>query len=203
MIIVFLFGFLFSFFGYMFPSVLNMNALKISLKGNNKQLTHFVFGASSIVFLQAYLSVYLTVFIRENPSFLIFLEKTGVFILLGLSVYFYTQNKKDRKQITTRKVSKNGFITGATLSLLNMFSIPFFFGSASLLMAFDSITFDFYAKTFFVLGAVLGCFFILNLYGKYATKIQQKTGTLTNHLNLILSFITAIFAVFTFLKFVI
>ena len=58
MISLFLLVVAFSFLGFTPPSVLNMTALKIKLNGDKKQFTQFTLGVSSIVFLQAYLSIY-------------------------------------------------------------------------------------------------------------------------------------------------
>jgi hypothetical protein len=69
MISLFLLVFLFSFLGFTPPSVLNMTALKIRLNGDKKQFTQFTLGVSSIVFIQASLSIYLTENIAQNPNF--------------------------------------------------------------------------------------------------------------------------------------
>ncbi|MFK8059901.1 MAG: LysE family transporter [Polaribacter sp.] len=202
MIYLFFLGFFFAFLGYTPPSVLNMTALKIRLKGSQKEFTQFTLGASFIVFLQAYISIYLTEYISNNPAFLVLLEKTGIVVLLFLSIYFYQQNKKEKRQIVIDKNKKNSFFTGVVLSTLNMFAIPFFSGIAALLMSFNLLSFDATSILLFVLGSVIGTYLILYLYGKYAYRIQQKTGSLTNNINLILCFITAGFSLFTLLKFV-
>ncbi|QTE21385.1 LysE family transporter [Polaribacter cellanae] len=204
MISVFFLGFLFSFLGYTPPSVLNMTALQIRLNGNQKEFSNFTLGVSIIVFLQAYVSIYLTAYIHQSPTFLIFLEKAGIVVLLLLSLYFYKQNKKEKKITAPQKKSKKSFfLKGVILSALNMFAIPFFCGMAALLMTFNFIHFDTISVFLFVVGSVIGIYFILFLYGKFAHKIQQKTGNLTNNINLVLCFITAGFALFTMLKFII
>jgi hypothetical protein len=203
MISLFLLVFAFSFLGFTPPSVLNLTALKIRLNGDKKQFTQFTLGVSSIVFLQAYVSIYLTEYIANNPMFLAILEKAGIIVLLLLSIYFYKQNKREKKQILVNHKNKNSFFTGIILSTLNMFAIPFFCGIVAFLMTFNLMSFDVASILFFVIGSSLGASFILLLYGKYAVKIQQKAGNLTNNINLILCFTTASFGLFTFLKFVI
>lgn len=203
MLSLFLFGFLFAFLGFTPPSVLNMTALKIRLDSNRNDFTKYSLGVSFIVFLQVYFSIYLTDYISKNPSFLSFLEKLGIVVLISLSVYFYQQNKKEKKEINNKQKAKNPFFTGIILSTLNMFAIPFFCGSVALLMGFNLLHSDVFSTLFFVVGAVLGTYFILFLYGKFAYKIQQKTGNMTRNINLILCCITAGFALFTLLKFVI
>lgn len=203
MVSIFFLGLVFSFLGYTPPSVLNMTALKIKLQGNPKEFKFFLLGVSLVVFLQAYVSIYLTEYIRSNPSFLEFLQKVGILVLLSLSFYFYKQNKKEKKRLKVSKQGKNSFFTGIFLSTLNMFAIPFFCGIAALLATYNLMHFDSLSVLLFVLGSVLGTFYILYLYGKFAYKIEAKTGNLTKNINLVLSFITASFAIVTLLKFVI
>ena len=201
MISLLFFGFVFSFLGFTLPSVLNMTALKISLDGSKKEFNKFTLGVSLVAFIQAHISIYIIQYLSDNPAFIELLEKAGIVVLLFLSVYFYKQNKKEKKQIETRR--KNSFFVGIFLSALNMFAIPFFSGAAAFLMSFNLFSFDIVSTLLFVIGSVIGTYFILYLYGRFANIIQQKTGKLTNHINLVLSFITTSFAVFTFLKFVI
>ncbi len=201
MISLFFFGFIFSFLGFTLPSVLNMTALKIRLDGSKKEFSNFTLGVSLVVFIQAFVSIYIIQYLSDNPVFIEMLEKVGIIVLLFLSFYFYKQNQKEKKQIEIRR--KNPFFVGVFLSTLNMFAIPFFCGSAAFLMTFNLFSFDNVSTLLFVIGSVIGTYFILYLYGRFANIIQQKTGNLTNHINLILSFITAGFAMFTFVKFVI
>ena len=201
MISLFFFGFIFSFLGFTLPSVLNMTALKIRLDGSKKEFSNFTLGVSLVVFIQAYVSIYIIEYLSDNRVFIELLEKSGIVVLLFLSVYFYKQNQKEKKQIEIRR--KNSFFVGVFLSTLNMFAIPFFCGSAVFLMTFNLFSFDIVSTLLFVVGSVIGTYFILYLYGRFANRIQQKTGNLTNNINLILSFITAGFAMFTFVKFVI
>ncbi|WP_298883159.1 LysE family transporter [uncultured Polaribacter sp.] len=203
MISIFVFGFVFSFLGYTPPSVLNMTALKIKLKEDKREFNKFIIGVLLVVFLQAYLSIYLTNYLSNNPIFLELLNKTGIIVLFFLSFYFFKKNKKEKQEQEVKQNIKNSLLTGITLSILNMFAIPFFSGIVLLLATYNLMSFDTISILFFVVGSVFGTFFILNLYGKYAFVIQQKTGNLTNNINLILCFITAGFGLFTLLKFVI
>lgn len=200
MIAVFLFSFLFSFLGYTPPSVLNMTALKISLNGNRKSLHQFMFGVLCVVLFQAFISIYLIQYISKNQSLIVLLEKVGVLVLLALSVYFYKLNKKEKKGSSTVFKNKQPFVSGILLSSLNMFAIPFFSGIIAFLTTFNLIDFNLRSTVFFISGSVIGTYYILYLYGKYAHKIQEKTGKLTNSINLILSLITASFALLTSIR---
>jgi threonine/homoserine/homoserine lactone efflux protein len=197
----FFFGFIFSFLGSITPSMLNMTALKISLENGKKELNKYAIGVSVVALPQAYIAVFFTKHIAENPSILEILEKAGIVIFIFLSYYFYSESKKSKIQIETTEVKKeNAFLAGITLSVLNMFSIPFFCGSVATLDAFNRFSFDVISVLFFVLGAAIGTFYILFLYGKFAKFIQRKTGKLTKDINIILSILTAFVAVLSIIK---
>ncbi|KGL62457.1 LysE family transporter [Polaribacter sp. Hel1_85] len=198
---LFFFGFLFSFVGSITPSMLNMNALKISLEKGKKAVNKYALGVSLIVFPQVYIAVLLVKYIAENPTILETLEKFGIVIFLFLSYYFYRESKKAKTEIETGNIKReNPFLVGITLSVLNMFAVPFFSGSVITLDVFKLFSFDFIPVLFFIAGSVIGTFYILYLYGEFAKKIQQKTGKLTKDINIILSILTGFVAIFTFIK---
>jgi len=181
--------------------MLNMTALKISLEKGRKATNSYALGVAIIAIPQAIVAVILTRYIADNPIILETLEKAGIFIFILLSYYFYRESKKAKIKVEEVKTKKeNHFLTGITLSVINMFAIPFFCGIVLLLETFELFSFQFIPVLFFVLGSVIGTFYILFLYGKYAKIIQRKTGRLTNDINLILSILTAAVAVFTILK---
>ena len=123
----FFFGFIFSFLGSITPSMLNMTALKISLENGQKELNKYAIGVSVIALPQAYISVFLTKGILENPLILETLGKIAIVIFVFLSYYFYRESKKGKIKMEIVAVKKeNAFLAGITLSVLNLFSIPFF-----------------------------------------------------------------------------
>lgn len=197
----FFFGLIFSFLGSITPSMLNMTALKISLENGKKELNKYVIGVSLVVLPQAYVAVFLTKQIVENPSIIETLEKVGIVIFFFLSYYFYSESKKSKIKIETTDVKReNAFLAGITLSALNMFSIPFYFGIVATLDAFNLFNFDVIPVLFFILGSTIGTFYILYLYGKFANFIQKKTGKLIKDINIILSILTAFVAVLSVIK---
>ena len=198
---LFLFGFLFSFLGSVTPSMLNMTALKISLEKGRNAANKYALGVSLVVIPQVYIAVILTKYIAENPTILETLEKAGIVIFILLSYYFYRESKKGKIQLKESQTKQqNPLLTGITLSVLNMFAIPFFSGTAVTLDTFKLFSFNFIPVLFFMLGAVIGTFYILFLYGKFAKKIQSKTGKLTKDINIILSVLTALVAIITIIK---
>lgn len=198
---LFFFGFFFSFVGSITPSMLNMTALKISLEKGIKSTNKYALGVSLMAIPQVYIAIVLTKYLSANPSILAILEKSGIVIFCFLSFYFYKESKKSKIEVEESQNKKETpFLAGITLSLLNMFAIPFFCGIIILLETFNQFSFELLPSLFFTLGSAFGTFYILYLYGKFAKTIQKKTGKLTKDINLILSIITGFVAIFTLIK---
>ena len=187
--------------GSITPSMLNMTALKVSLEKGTEAANKYALGVSLVIIPQIYIAVVLTKYITENPKILETLDKIGVVIFIFLSFYFYRESKKSKIKVEGLQSKKeNPFLAGITLSVLNMFAIPFFCGTAVLLDSFNLFSFDFISILFFTIGSLIGTFYILYLYGKFAKTIQKKTGKLTKDINIILAILTALVAVFTLIK---
>ena len=198
---LFFFGFFFSFTGSITPSMLNMTAIRISLEKGVEGAKKYALGVSLAAIPQVVIAVILTKYIAENPTILETLEKVGIVIFIGLSYYFYNESKKGKIKTESIKSKKeNPFLTGITLSFLNMFAIPFFCGIIVALDLFKLFSFEVFPIFFFILGTILGTFCILFAYARFAKRIQQKTGKLTKDINIILSVLTALVAVITFIK---
>ena len=198
---LFFFGFLFSFAGSITPSMLNMTALKISLEKGRKASNTYALGVSLLVIPQIIIAAFLTKYITDNPKILETLEKAGIVIFIFLTFYFYRESKLETINVKEAKSKKETpFLAGVTLSLLNMFAIPFFSAVIVLLDVFNLFHFRVFPVLFFSAGSFLGTYYILFLYGKFAKKIQQKTGKLTKNINLILAILTAFAAIFSMVK---
>ena len=128
LVLHFILGIITSFLCSLAPSMLNMTAAKISLNKGKNEAMKFALAVSIIVLIQAYVATLFTRYLRENPTFVQFLQKIALVIFALLAVYFYTQFKKDKVKTTKDKGYKNVFLVGLLLSSLNMFSIPFYCG---------------------------------------------------------------------------
>jgi len=176
-----------------------MSALKISLEQGKIASSKYALGVAIVTIPQVIISVILTKYITTNPTILESLEKIGILIFIVLAYYFYKASKKEKLTTSTSK-KKKPLLTGVTIAVLNMFSIPFFCGILFFLEALNQFNFKIIPFISFAIGAVFGTFYILYLYGKFAKHIQKKTGKLTKNINLILAIITGFVAVFTLLK---
>jgi len=201
LISLFFFGFLSSFIGSITPSMLNMTAIKVSLEKGIEASKKYALGVSLVAIPQVVIAVILTKYIAENPTILETLEKSGIVVFIGLSYYFYNKSKKGKIKTESLKSKKeNPFLIGITLSFLNMFAIPFFCGIIVALDLFELFSFEVFPILFFILGTIFGTFCILFVYARFANIIQQKTGKLTKDINIILSVLTALVALITFIK---
>ena len=110
------------------------------------------------------------------------------------------RKKEKKRENKSSNSGKNSFLLGVVLSLLNVFSIPFYCALAVTLEMLGLLQFDTSNILFFVFGSAVGTLGILMLYTKYSKMIQQKAGRFAKDMNLVLSFLTAIVAVFTGIK---
>lgn len=201
LILHFVLGFISSFLGTLAPSMLNMTAAKISLQKNKSDAVKFAIGVSMIVLLQAYVAILFTKFLRGNPDFVQSLQKIAMVIFALLSFYFYRQFKKDKAPTETVKdKTGNSFVVGLLLSALNMFSIPFYCGVTTALNVAGWLQFSQQNILIFVVGSSLGTFALLYMYANYAKVIQSKSRDLAKYLNLVLSILTGVLAIITFIK---
>jgi len=197
----FILGFITSFLGTLTPSMLNMTAVKISINKSKSEAVKFAIGVSIVVLFQAYIAISFTKLLRENPYFLKSLQKIAVVIFSLLSFYFYHQSKKDKISTNSLKEkATNSFTVGLLLSALNMFSIPFYCGITTVLNVAGWLQFSRQNSIIFVVGSAIGTFTLLYLYLYFAKEIQLKSLILAKNLNLILSVLAGVMALFTLIK---
>lgn len=203
-VIHFLLGFIVSFLGSLTPSMLNMSALKASLERGKKAAFWLSIGVSFIVLIQVYIAVFITKIIIKNPMIIEWLEKSAILIFIGLSVYFYFQSKKEKREETNEQTTrKNNFVIGVILSVLNMFGVPFYCGIIASFDILGWMKFNQSSIWAFVIGSGLGTLGILMIYVYFSKIIQQKSGRFIKDINLVMSFLTGIVALITILKIVI
>ena len=188
-----LLGFVTSFLGSVFPSMLSLTTVKISIKENKKRAVSFAAGVSTIVIAQAYVAVAFSNYLLNNSEYLLSIQKTGTVIFLGLSVYFFTQANRIKKNPSYHKESKQkGYVLGILFSLLNMFAIPFYSSVTAFLAMAGWYDFNPVNNLLFVLGSSLGTFFLLSIYARLAIKIEKRVKILANRLDLFLGIITGL-----------
>ena len=197
----FIFGFSTSFLGMVFPSMLNMTTVKISIERGKLNAIKFALGVSTITLLQAYIAIFFTKFLKENPEFIIILKKVALVIFAMLSFYFYKEFKKDNKSTSEFKQKcKDTFLVGLFLSALNMFAIPFYYGITTVLNNFGWMKLSQNNILLFVIGSAIGTFMILYSYSNFANILNRKNKVKSNKLSLVLSILTGVLAIITLIK---
>jgi len=197
----FIFGFSTSFLGMVFPSMLNMTTVKIRIERGKLNAIKFALGVSTIVFFQAYVAVFFTKFLKENPGFIITLQKFALVIFAVLSFYFYKEFKKENKNTSEFKQKcRDTFLVGLFLSALNMFAVPFYYGITTVLNNFGWMKLSQNNILLFVIGSAFGTFMILYSYSNFAKFLNKKDKVKSNKLSLVLSVLTGVLALVTLIK---
>ena len=184
-----------------FPSMLNMTTVKISIERGKINAIKFALGVSTIVFLQAYAAIFFIKFLKENPLFILTLQKVALVIFAMLSFYFYKEFKKENKTTSEFKQKcKDTFLVGLFLSALNMFAIPFYYGITTVLNNFGWMKLSQNNILLFVIGSAIGTFMILYSYSNFAKVLNKKNKVKSNKLSLVLSILTGVLAIITLIK---
>ncbi|AMA48052.1 MULTISPECIES: LysE family transporter [Flavobacterium] len=195
----------FSSMGVLPPGMLNMRVAAISIKKSIRKAKEFILGVSIIVTLQSFLGFYFATFFQNHPQLTKNLKLVGIIIFIALTIFFLgkgvqnvIQTSKLEASETKSKISP--FYQGITLSILNVFPIPYY--------AFLSLYFSAFIPNFFtpiigiayVFGAVLGSALVYILYAFLFKKWESKISFFVKNVNFIIATVTGIIALFTLYK---
>lgn len=189
-------GYLVAFIGLLAPSMLNMTAAKTSIKQGKSAGIQFAVGASSMVFVQASIAVFFAKYLIANPAIITKLKTIAVFVLLGLSVFFFLQAKKEMKIQGKQKKGKP-YLIGLAMSSLNMLAIPFYLAMATFGESKGWLTITMPNSAFYVIGAVLGSFSLFSIYAIFAVIIAEKAQFIAKNINYILSGLFIVLGIIT------
>ena len=198
--LAFFLGFSSSYLGTITPSMLNITATKISIEKNKKTAINFAIGVSVIVLAQCYIALIFLKLIQSNPFILETIQSVSIVIFTILSIAFLRLALREQKETASRKIRRNGFFTGIGLSLINMFSIPFYCGVGAAFSMNGWFILDVSSILSFVIGSSLGTFTILYHYVLLAEKIKPKLTKITKYLNYFLAAVTGMAALVSSLK---
>ena len=101
---------------------------------------------------------------------------------------------REKQEIAVKKIRMNGFFTGIGLSLMNVFSIPFFCGTAAAFNIQGWLTLEASSMLFFAVGSSLGTYTILFHYAVLAEKIKPKLTKISTYFNYFLALVTGVAA---------
>lgn len=187
-----------SYLGTIAPSMLNITATKIRIEKNKKTAIDFSIGVAFIALFQAFIALYFLKIIHHNPIIIEIIQSISSVVFLFLSFFFFRIALKEHREIITKPSIKNGYITGIGLSLVNMFSIPFYCTVGAALNMYGWLNLDITNIIFFVIGSSIGTYFILYHYILLAEIIKPKITKFSKYLNFTLGSITGVVALFSF-----
>lgn len=198
----FIFGFGVGFLGVIPPGLLNMTAAKISVKQSSRAAGVFALGASLVVVVQVYVGVFFSKILSENPDILMRMEQFAIAVFIALSVFFFIKASTDASPEVEpiERSDTKLFSQGIILSALNIFPIPFYIGFSSFLASRGLFAFTFPMAHLFIIGAALGTFMMLLLYGRLVRIFDFNSNTFARKVHYLLSALTLFIALFTLLK---
>jgi hypothetical protein len=188
-----------AYFGLISPGMLNMTALKIRINTGKFESIKFAVGASVVVFIQAGIALYFADYFLKNPAIINTLKVSAIFVFIILSVFFFMlSRKKLNPKVTNAK--GNFFLKGIGMSAINMLAIPFYLGLSIYLTSIDKLIIAQPYILLFVFGAGLGSFLIFYTYILFANIIIKKVSFIARNINLLLSSLFLVLAIFTLIK---
>ena len=197
-----LLGFVIASIGIMPPGLINMTAAKVSAVDGRNEAISFASGATIIVLFQTYIALLCAKFIFSRQDIINILQEIGVVLFLGMTIFLFwsAQKPKKEKQEIKMHSKTNRFFLGMLLSCLNLFPIPYYVFVSVTLSSYGYFFFNSFFIYSFVLGVVLGSFFVFYLYILFFKKQENRTSFLIDKGNYIIGSITGLISIITFLK---
>ena len=200
-------GFFVAAIGVLTPGMLNLTILQLSLNEGRYQAIRFARGAALIIFLQSIIGLSLAKYLEQNPNITENLKRIGIIIFFGLTFFFLFKGINSKKT-TKLKVLKlnttvNRFLYGMVLSMLNLFTIPYYALIALSLSSSSWFELTIVSISFFALGVGLGVYLVYSMYAIHVHKIQRKIRFLSENVNYFIAALTAFVALSTLIKMII
>lgn len=173
LLLTFIVAVLVNFVGYIPLGNINLTAMQISINKGLKQVTIFAISFAIVEGVFTYVLMRFAAWFATKKEFLIWLEwiMIGVFLLMG--ILSYLQSKKEAKPISDDN-KRDSIKTGILLGVFNPMIIPFWTIGGTYLIANNWISTEDFALVVFAIGASIGSFGCLYLFGRFAQYIQGK-----------------------------
>lgn len=162
-----------NFVGYIPLGNINLTAMQISINKGLKQVVIFATSFALVEGLFTYILMRFAEWFATKKDFLAWLEwiMVGIFLLMG--TLSYIQSKKKAKAVDDVK-KRDSIKTGILLGVFNPMIIPFWTIGGTYLIAHDWIVTEGLGLEIFAIGASVGSFACLYLFGRFAQYIQNK-----------------------------
>nr|WP_294898030.1 LysE family transporter [uncultured Pedobacter sp.] len=162
-----------NFVGYIPLGNINLTAMQISINKGLKQVVIFATSFALVEGIFTYILMRFAEWFATKKDFLVWLEwiMIGIFLLMG--TLSYLQSKKKPKAMDDVK-KRDSIKTGILLGIFNPMIIPFWTIGGTFLIAHHWIATEGIALIIFAIGASIGSFGCLYLFGRFAQYIQNK-----------------------------
>ncbi|MDO5655318.1 MAG: LysE family transporter [Flavobacteriaceae bacterium] len=188
---------LMSILGFLPPGMMNMTTVKVALEQSRKNALQFILGTLFIIAIQAYIALYFSQYLAQNPDIVKTLSYIGIFVFIALALLFFRQAKSNK---IIGGIADGSLISGIKMASMNMLAIPFFLAYSTAMEASGLIQNIVPDRYFFVAGAVFGCFLLFSAYMLLAEFIQKRAVFVSRNINYILSGLFVFLAVITTYK---
>jgi threonine/homoserine/homoserine lactone efflux protein len=191
--------------GILPPGLINMTAVKISVKDGKNRAFMFVLGALIIIYFQTLVALIFARYIDSHKEIALLLREVGFVIFSLLTIYFFRIAKKPSSNIQKDikiKSKKSRFFLGMFISAINFFPIPYYVFMSVTLASFGYFSFDEISIYMFTSGVVFGSFLIFYLYITFFKNLETKTTFMSKNMNNIIGSITG-FIAFTSLIYIV
>lgn len=181
-----LIGFISAFISLLVPGMLNMTAVKTAIEQGRKSGAIFSAGVVVVIMFQASIALVFANYISQNPNILKNLRVAAIVVFFVLAVLFFIQARKNNN-VKGKTKKGNLFFIGMFMSVINMLSIPFYFGLSTYLSANHLLIMEQIYIVLFIVGVGLGSVLIFFIYVSLAKIITKRAKFMASNINYILS----------------
>ncbi len=174
----------------MFPGMLNMTIISVSLQRGRNAAYLFALGVVTMFLLQASIGAIGARFLTMNPEIIATVKVWAIPIFLGLSTFFFYRGYRRHKRRTAKKPHKRDpatmkslYLGGLSLGLMNVLAIPYFYALSIWLFGQQIIISTLPAKILFVICAAVGAYGFFSTYATLAPWFKKNARPLTRNIN--------------------
>lgn len=174
-----------SFVGSLPFGMINMSVARTAINMGMRVALAAAIGASIVELVQVFVALKLTSLFAENISVkqtFIIIATVAIFIG-GIFFLFFAKPVKYNEKGDAAPSRMKGFLSGVSISLLNLIVIPYWMGYATYLTATGELLWDNGHIIAFTIGAATGTFALLVCYALLGAKILSKSEQVAKWVN--------------------
>jgi threonine/homoserine/homoserine lactone efflux protein len=181
------------------PGMINMTAARLGMDEGRQRALIFSLGATLILVVQVLIAVIFARFLDRNPDVVLILREIGLFIFIGLTIFFFRKGKSAPPTDAPAKLKsrRSRLFMGMLLSALNFFTIPFYVLVSISLASYKVFSFDLPFIYTFATGVAIGTYFGFYCYIMFFKKMESKTEFILSNMNYIIGAVTGLVSLLT------